>query len=436
MRIAYLSRGLCIHDHRFLEKLVHSEYDVWLITYYDGAMPASIPELPNLHIVHWRSPARPHPRRYDWRILPWQLLCRFRTRLGGTDGLLSGFSPGREGASLSARHPIVRLGDLFLARQYRHFVAMLQAIQPDIVHAGWVQSDGFIAAASGFHPLLLMPWGSDILLISDRSPRERAITEYTIQRADMIACDCEVVKNKILALANYPPERIVVFPWGIDLRLFRPDPVQRQAVRARLGWSGSKVIVMMRNFAPVYAVDDFLRALPAVVHAEPDVRVLMIGRGPLEASLRQLADKLGLVSYLYWTGFVENSQLPRYLNAADLYVSSSLSDGTAVSHLEAMACGLPVVLTDTPSSFEWVTDRVNGRIAPRQNPEALSTAIIGLLQDSEQRRAMGERNVAIVRERADWDRNFARLEEMYEALYREERKGGRGSNDLSCKAAT
>lgn len=419
MRIVYVSRDLTIHDCRFLKKLARSEHDVWLIAYYDGAVPASIRELANLHIIHWPLPPPPHPRRYDWRVLPWQLLFRLRRCLGGTDGLLSGFSPGMEGVSLSVRHPIVRLGDLFLVRQYRHFVATTQAIQPDIVHAGWVQSDGFIAAASGFHPLLLMPWGSDILLIPDRSSRERAITEYTIQRADMITCDCEVVKNKILALANYPPERIVVFPWGIDLRLFRPDPVQRQAVRARLGWSGCKIIVMTRSFAPVYAVDDFLRALPAVVHVEPDVRVLMIGSGPLEANLRQLADKLELVSYLHWTGFVENSELPQYLNAADLYVSSSLSDGTALCHVEAMACGLPVVLTDTPSSFEWVTDGHNGRIVPRQNPEALATAIVELLQDSEQRRAMAERNVAIARERADWDRNFAKLEWMYAMLHDE-----------------
>ena len=182
---------------------------------------------------------------------------------------------------------------------------------------------------------------------------------------------------------------------------------------------------MTRSFEPVYAVHDFLRALPAVVHAQPDVRVLIIGRGSLEGALRQLADKLGLAPHLHRTGFVENSQLPQYLNAADLYVSSSLSDGTALSHLEAMACGLPVVLTDTPSSFEWVTDGHNGRIVPRQNPEALATAIVELLQDSEQRRAMARRNVAIARERADWDQNFAKLEWMYEMLHDEHLFGRR-----------
>jgi glycosyltransferase involved in cell wall biosynthesis len=84
--------------------------------------------------------------------------------------------------------------------------------------------------------------------------------------------------------------------------------------------------------------------------------------------------------------------------------------------LEALACGLPVVVTDVPANLEWVEDGINGLVVPRQSSERLAEAIITLLQDEQRAQNMGKNNLKIALERADWDRNFAKLEEIYRRL--------------------
>jgi glycosyltransferase involved in cell wall biosynthesis len=261
-----------------------------------------------------------------------------------------------------------------------------------------------------------MPMGSDVLLVPKKSLLIRKITKFTIKRADMITCDAETVKREIIQLSGYPPEKIVVFARGIDLSLFKPNISLRLNLRKRLDIEEKKVIIMNRSFKPVYGIDYFLRALPRVWEKVPSVYVLLIGSGPLEREFKKIVKELNLESIVKFIGEVPNAEMPAYLNASDLYVSSSLSDGTSLSLLEAMACGLPVVVTDVPAILEWVENGVNGLVVPRRSIDELAEAIIYLLQQEDIRKEMGEKNITIAKERADWDKNFNKLEQMYEIL--------------------
>jgi glycosyltransferase involved in cell wall biosynthesis len=305
---------------------------------------------------------------------------------------------------------------------YIRFKKLLSMIKPDIVHACWVPTCGFTTALSNFHPFLLMPLASDILLIPKKNFLNRKITQFTIKRADMITCDAETVKREIIQLSGYPPEKIVVFPRGIDLSLFKPDISLRVTLRKRLGIEGKKVIIMNRSFEPIYGIEYFLKALPMVWAKVPNVYVLQIGSGPLENQLRKSVEELNLEPIVKFMGEVFNEEMPAYLNASDLYVSSSLSDGTSLSLLEAMACGLPVVVTDVPAILEWVVNGENGLVVPRRSIDELAEAIIYLLQNEDIRKKMGERNILIAKERVDWDKNFNKLEQMYKILISDRQK--------------
>jgi glycosyltransferase involved in cell wall biosynthesis len=223
-------------------------------------------------------------------------------------------------------------------RCFRSLVRALRAIKPDVVYAGWIQSSGFMAALSGFRPLLLMPWGSDVLIRPGQSSFWRWVTKYTLGKADMITCDCETVKWRIIELSGFPEGRIVVVPWGIDLGAFNPM-VSGAEIRAQLGWVDKKVLIMTRRFEPVYGIEYFIQALPRVVQHEPNVRVILAGAGPLEERIRGLVDHLNLTPYVHFPGMIPNHELPKYLASADLYVTSSLSDGSSNALMEAMACG-------------------------------------------------------------------------------------------------
>jgi glycosyltransferase involved in cell wall biosynthesis len=157
---------------------------------------------------------------------------------------------------------IIKLLGLLMA--YLRFKKLLIKIRPNIVHACSVPTCGFITALSDFHPFLLMPMGSDVLLVPKKSLLIRKITKFTIKRADMITCDAETVKREIIQLSGYPPEKIVVFARGIDLSLFKPNISLGLNLRKRLDIEGKKVIIMNRSFKPIYGIEYFLRALPMV----------------------------------------------------------------------------------------------------------------------------------------------------------------------------
>jgi glycosyltransferase involved in cell wall biosynthesis len=360
MKIAYLSHGHSVYDLRFLAKMVERGHRPYLLSYWPSKVNIDIPGVKHIH-YHLGFPRV--------KILPAIL----------------------------------------------HLKRMLDEIKPDILHTGFLQHHGFYGALTDFHPTLSMPYGSDVLLEIDRSWRGRMMAKFTLQRADMITCDCELVKKKIVELAGCSAEKVVVFPWGIDLDTFRPAKTTSK-VRETLGWGDKKILVMTRQFRPIYGIECFIDALPLVMREMPEIRVILVGAGPLENAYRQRIGKLGLDNYVHFAGWLDETNMADHLNAADIYVSTSLSDGTSASLLEALACGLPVVVSNAPVNFEWVENGVNGFVVPRKDSIVLAERLVTLLRDEPLRQRMGQRNLGIALERADWEKNFDVLEGIYKHL--------------------
>lgn len=363
MRIAYLSRGNSVFDRRFLEKMVERGYQPHFISYY----PCEQVQVAGVQSYF-----------YDYFTM----------------------------------HRFNRIVALQTAWHLRR---LLQHIQPDVLHTGWVMDHGFFGALCGFRPVLSMPWGSDVLIRPQYSVGMKWIAKFVFRRADMITCDCQLVKNRIIELAGCPPEKIVVFPWGIDLSVFKPLPLSE--VKRRLKWENKKILIMTRNFdIRVHGVEYFIQAMPAILTKEPEARAILVGAGPLESEYRGLVSELGLEDFIHFAGWVDEATMASYLNCADIYVTTSLSDGTSASLLEAMACGLPLVVSDAPANLEWVKDGDNGCLVPRKRPDVLAERIVALLADDALRQEMGTRNLEVAKERADWDKNFTVLETLYHQL--------------------
>lgn len=296
------------------------------------------------------------------------------------------------------------------ARRARKIICHLA---PDLVHGHYVSTYGYIAARTGFHPLVLTAMGSDVLIRPQHSLTTRMMLRYALPKADAITCTSKFLASQTAARGDIGIDRITVFPRGTNLNVFRPL-VGSSQVRETLGWRDNLILIMTRNFRPVYGIEYFIDALPAIVRQVPEARIIFVGAGPTQKECQRRARELGLEDYVHFVGRVEGESLmAEYLNAADIYVTTSLSDGTSNSLLEAMACGLPVVVSDAPSYFEWVTDNHNGYIVPRQNVSALVSRIVNLLKNETLRREMGERTLRVAQERAGWNDNFFKLETLY-----------------------
>jgi len=371
MRICYVSSILTIHDDKFLKKLQEKGYEVHVVSFIDR----DVEKIEGImyHIL---------PVKFSEESL----------HLSGAVRLV----------------PNIIRSTMFLKK-------IIREVKPDILHGGFIQKDGLICALSGFHPFLLMPWGSDVVVLPERSSLIKMMTRYILRRADMIVCDTEYMEKAVIRIIGYPKD-VEIFSHGIDLNRFKFDFDGCITLRERLGWEDKKVLIMTRLFYPIYGIEYFLESLIEVMREVSDVRVIMCGDGPLRDKFTKFVDKHSLGEYVFFTGNVPNNDLPEYYNAADIYVSSSLSDGISQSLLEAMACGLPVIVTDIPSNREWIINGENGFIVPREDSKVLSGRLLQLLQDEVLQKEFGRRNLKIAKERADWNKNFEKLVEVYEHL--------------------
>lgn len=282
--------------------------------------------------------------------------------------------------------------------------------KPDLIHAGPIPGGAFLAAQTGWHPLVSMSWGSD-LLVEAQIHEGREAAKYALRASDVLLCDCQAVRDAAIEF-GMPKDRIVIFPWGVDLKRFSPK--QNGELIQDLGWEDSFVILSTRSWEPLYGVDLIVHAFIDAAPIAPSLRLLLLGQGSQQQKLVDAIEQAGLSDRVHVQGFVEPEALPAYYRAADLYVSASHSDGTSVSLLESMACGLPALVSDIPSNQEWVVPGQTGWWFRDGDEAALSAGILEAVATQEQSIGMGKRAREIAEDRADWRQNFAKLLEAYE----------------------
>jgi glycosyltransferase involved in cell wall biosynthesis len=119
---------------------------------------------------------------------------------------------------------------------------------------------------------------------------------------------------------------------------------------------------------------------------------------------------------IVFVGDVDHQRMPALLRDHHLYVSTSLSDTTSVSLLEAMACGLFPIVSDIPANREWIEDGVNGCLVPVQQPMKLAMTIIDAWKDPSFRDRAVHANFELVRDKAEWNANMRAVRELFERL--------------------
>ncbi len=361
MRVVYFSRDFTPHDDRFLRALAGTENEVSFLR-----LEARIEE-------------------------PWKL------RVPDGVGVIDWWG---------GRRPL-RLVDYPRART--EVGRVLRRLRPDLVHAGPVQQAAFLTAASGYRPLVTMSWGSDLLRDARRG-WGRAAARYVLRRSDVLVCDCAAVRDAAAGL-GMAPDRTVIFPWGVDLDHFRPGP--GTDVRRQLGWEAAFVFLSTRAWEPLYGVDLLVEAFLAAAARLPSLRLLLLGCGSQERSiLRQIA-RAKMEDRVHRTGPVPLSRLPDYYRATDVYVSASRSDGSSVSLMEALACGVPALVSDIPGNREWVEPNVQGWLFPDGRAADLSPAMVVAYERRGDLARLSREARRLAESRANWKTNFPSLLRAY-----------------------
>jgi len=379
MRILYFSRDYTPHDHRFLTALAKTGHEIGYLRLERGGYQLEDRSLPP-----------------EIRLIPWA---------GGT-------SPAE-----------LRDGPRLLAGLKK----VIRTFKPDLIQAGPVQRSAFLAALAGFHPLVTMSWGYDLLMDVRRGRAWEWATRFTLRRSDALVGDCNTIRDLAIRY-GMAAERIVTFPWGVDLQQFTPStPNSPSGIRARLGWDASAfVLLSTRGWSEIYGVEGLAQAFVRASRQHPELRLLMLGNGPLAPKIRQIFRRGGALERVHFPGQVPQARLPDFYRAADLYISTSHSDGTSISLLEALACGTPTLLSDIPGNREWVAsyvppspmegddEQTAGWLFRDGDTDSLTEGILYAVENRVQLPAMGRAARQLAESRANWEANFPHLFEAYE----------------------
>jgi len=354
MKIIYFSTSYSPHDHRFLSALAKTEHKVYFVQLEkadNSRLPAEI------ELVDWAG----GKRDFRWVDVP---------------------------------------------KYVRSLKRVIDKIQPDILHAGPIQTVGLIAVLTKFRPLLMMSWGFDLMEDVYRNVWWDRITYFVLRRSTFFTSDAQVTRNKAVEY-GMNPERTIVFPWGVDLEHFAPKKEER---RKREEF----VLFCNRSWEPRYGVDVLAEAFVKVAMTKPNARLNLLAGGSEENRIREILQKNGAIDQVRFKGYISQEELPRYYNEADVYISPSHVDGSSVSLMEAMGCGLPCLVSDIPSNKEWVLEEMNGWLFHDGDANMLAEKILHAMEKRDTLDKIGAASRLVAEKRADWSKNFDKLLEAYE----------------------
>jgi glycosyltransferase involved in cell wall biosynthesis len=167
-------------------------------------------------------------------------------------------------------------------------------------------------------------------------------------------------------------------------------------------------------------VETLIRAAPLVLKEMPEVGFLIVGEGEEKDRLTNLAKSLGVLNKIQFVGWVLPEDLPQYFNLADIFVCTSLVEtGLASSTAEAMACGLPLILSDSGDNKMIVKDGENGFIFPCKNSKVLAQKIITLLKNENLRKKFYLAHRQWIEENNNYQKEMAKMEKIYQEIANE-----------------
>lgn len=312
---------------------------------------------------------------------------------------------------LRLRPWLILLVPLFLVAQTIAAVRIIRQQRPVAVHAHWIIPCGIIGAlskwfaAEPFH-LVITAHGADVHAFNRRPVI--SLKRWALRSADVVATVSRAMRDRIATITP-AADRLVVAPMGVDLQS-RFFPPAAPASRCRLLFAGRLV--------EKKGLTDLLDAVALLRPTFPDLDLVIIGDGPLAQALKEKTERLQLNDTVRFLGSVPNDAVPDIMRTSQLAVfpfktaRGGDEEGLGLVVVEAMGCGVPVVVGAVPAVLDVVEHERNGLLVPSDDPTALAQAIMRLLTDRQFAERLSTQARQDVIGRFDWQSvadTYARL---------------------------
>ena len=329
---------------------------------------------------------------------------------------------------LAARLPLVRHRALMNVLRTR-IAELADTVRPDIIHAHSPVLDALpaidVGRARGIPVVYEVRafWedaAADLGTAREWGPRyrlTRAAETRALARADAVTTICDGLRRDMLQ-RGIGADRITVIPNAVDVGRFQFRAPPDASLLAEYALNPGATLGFAGSFYAYEGLDLLLRAMPQVLHVAPQTKLLLLGGGPREASLKALATELRLDDQVHFVGRVPHAEMGRYYSVMDIIVYPRVSRRltelvTPLKPLEAMAMGKLVAASDVGGHRELIRDEYNGFLFPAGSPEAVARCLVTLLEQPGGLDPVIANARAYVERERTWQASAARYRDVY-----------------------
>jgi sugar transferase (PEP-CTERM/EpsH1 system associated) len=358
-------------------------------------------------------------------------ILRVAAGLGGEEFLHAVCTARGHSAEFAARHSFS--GQIFDATGpesrfqilvYR-FAQIIRDFRPHVVHSrNWGAIEAvFAARLAGVPAIIHSEHGYELEILEGLPLRQRLFRRAAYAAADAVFTVSSDLRDFHARQAGVSTSSIDVIPNGVDSDRFAPRPQKQSACRAALGLPDTSFLVgTVGRLVPIKDQALLLRAARVLDDRGVNVSVALAGEGPELEQLRTLAGALSLSSRVHFLG--ASRSIPDFLNALDVFVLPSVSEGMSNTVLEAMSSGLPVIATSVGGNPELIEDQVSGRLFQSGDLIKLAEYLLNLAKDQQIRRALGAMARARILGSYRLDSMLDRYRNLYQRLASRRKNAG------------
>lgn len=210
---------------------------------------------------------------------------------------------------------------------------------------------------------------------------------------------------------------VFLVPNGVDLNIFRPrlTAEEKLSIRKELGLAlGQTFLITTSRLAMKNGLDDLIKAMNFMIYKSGlDAKLVILGKGPDEKMLKDLAQNQGVEEAVLFLGHRDYKELPVYVEAADIFIRPSLSEGLGNSFLEAMAVGTPIIATSVGGIPDFLTEGETGLFCQVRNPVSIAQAVEKYVNNQDLYQKVKNQGQKLVLEKYSWDRVAQKMGKIF-----------------------
>ena len=287
--------------------------------------------------------------------------------------------------------------------------------KPDLINAHYASGYGTLGRLSGFNKKLLNVWGSDVYDFPNESKVKKRIIEKNLKNYTAIASTSYCMAEETKKYLENKSKEIFITPFGVDIEKFKNLNTEKRENEITIG--------IVKTLTEKYGIEYLIKAIKELenildIENYKKIRLLIYGKGELKNKLEDLTKELQIEDKVIFKGYISNEDVPNALNDMDIFVVPSIlnSESFGVVAVEAMACEVPVIVSDVDGLKEVVVNNETGFVVPKRSSKEIANKIKILIENSDTVKKFKKNARERVLKLYDWNKNVDNMIKIYKEL--------------------